>query len=517
MRFLRAVIINPPNPVGYMSNKDSMGGFGQLYPAGAPPFPPLDLAYLAGCLSDKGYSVVAIDCAASNLDVDALLQRIGDFSPTGDCLFLVRTSLPTIDWDLSVCAGLANLPQHGGIGLFGPVIPSLINRVERDRTVAFALMTEADRPAAELMKGTEPEQIAGIAYRKGDAWLHTPALPFERDLDSLPFPKWDLLPFEKYVIPKSSTSGRARFLPMLSSRGCPFGCSYCPYPVGQGLKWRYRSPPNVVDEMELLVGRFGVEYILFRDPMFSAMQKRVVAICEEILARGLRVRWKCETRMDCLDESTIAIMARAGCVGINFGVESTDPDVQKGVHRTPILPAEFTEKVAMCRRHGIATFAFFVIGLPGDTRETILASIEFAVQIRANWTQFTVATPFIGTPMYDWALRERLIEPDFYKILNAHDESVGNENLSGADIKRMHSFAQFLQNHLINRHGILKNENRTSIGYRALKALADLTSNFVALMVFRAGRWHFRRTIPHVPSGNRRMLPRSEPVVASRP
>ena len=89
-----------------------------------------------------------------------------------------------------------------------------------------------------------------------------------------------------------------------------------------------------------------------------------------------------------------------------------------------------------CRRHGIATFAFFVVGLPGDTLETILRSIAFAVDIGANWTQFTVATPFAGTPMHDWAVRQGFIAPDFYKIINAHDRSLGNEHLRSRDIEK---------------------------------------------------------------------------------
>jgi radical SAM superfamily enzyme YgiQ (UPF0313 family) len=400
--------------------------------------------------------------------------------------------------------------------LFGPVVPSLLKRIEQDRAISFALLTEADRPAADLMAGKPVEQIAGLMYREADVWTRTAELPFERDLDALPFPKWDLLPFDKYVIPKSSTSGSARFLPMLSSRGCPFGCSYCPYPVGQGLKWRHRSPRNVVDEIELLVNQHRVEYILFRDPMFSTLQKRVVAICNEIIARGIKVRWKCETRMDCLDEETIEMMAKAGCVGINFGVESTDPDVQKGVHRKPILPEEFVEKVALCQKYGIATFAFFVVGLPGDTRETILTSIEFAIKIRASWTQFTVATPFIGTPMYQWALQERLIEPDFYKIISAHEASVGNENLSGTDIKRMHNFARFLQDHIVNRHGLFKNDDRRALAYRFAKCAADFVSFYSALALFRIGRWYFRRTVKYAPIGPRRILPRSEPARAEQ-
>jgi radical SAM superfamily enzyme YgiQ (UPF0313 family) len=304
---------------------------------------------------------------------------------------------------------------------------------------------------------------------------------------------------------------------MLTSRGCPYGCSYCPYPVGQGLKWRYRSPKNVVDEMEHLVRDLGVQHILFRDPMFSLQQKRVVQICEEVLRRGLKVQWKCETRVDCLDQSTIEIMARAGCTGINFGVESTDPEIQKGVHRKPILTSEFIEKVAICRKNGIATFAFFIVGLPGDTVETILDSIDFAVKIRANWTQFTVATPFAGTPMHDWAVKQGFVSPDFYKILNAHSGSPGNEHLQPRDIERLHKFARFLQNNLINRRGILKNETRRGLSYRAARKATDLVTHAAAAAVVKVGRPYFSRTITPKPPAPTLPLDRVRPVTFGRP
>jgi hypothetical protein len=499
MRFRKAIVVNPPHPPGFVSNKDSMGGFGQLYPEGAPPFPPLDIPYLLGHLTARGIEAEAIEAGALNLSTPAVCQRLSAEARVGESLVFVRTSLPTIDWDLGVCAEIRRTVAPGGLALFGPAVPSLVQRVEQETSLDFVILGEVDHPGVALM-GTEPlGGIAGLMYRRDGSWHRNAERPPERDLDAMPFPRWDLLPFDRYVIPKSSTSGRMRFLPMLSSRGCPFGCSYCPYPVGQGLKWRFRSPKNVVDEMERLVRDFGVQHILFRDPMFSMQQKRVVAICEEILARRLRVTWKCETRVDCLDEETIAVMARAGCVGLNFGVESTDPEVQKGVHRKPILVEEFVEKVAMCRSHGISTFAFFIVGLPGDTLQTILDSMEFAVRMRANWTQFTVATPFIGTPMHAWAVKQGAIAPDFYRILNAHSSSPGNEHLRPADIERLHHFAAFLQNWLLNRKGILKNERRRDPLYRPLKAAADLASHVIAMSVVRAGRRYFTRTIAPLP------------------
>jgi anaerobic magnesium-protoporphyrin IX monomethyl ester cyclase len=491
MRFKKAIIINPPNPPGFVSNKDSHGGYGELYPESAPPFPPLDLAYLATTLAHAGFPVEVIEAGALRLDRAALRERYAAQAERAETLVLVRTSLPTIDWDLEVCGDLEGIGHPGALILFGPAVASLQQRIERESQIDGAILTEADGPAADLMKGLPPSLITGLMYREDGGWKRTADRNFEADLDSLPFPRWDLLPYERYVIPKSSASGHARFLPMLSSRGCPFGCSYCPYPVGQGLKWRYRTPVNVVDEMEQLVQKFGVQHIIFRDPMFSAQKKRVVAICEEIERRGLKVQWKCETRVDCLDERTIAAMGRAGCVGVNFGVESIDPEIQKGVHRQPISPQEFISIIAACRRHGISTFAFFILGLPGDTLQTIMESIEFAVQIRPSWTQFTAATPLIGTPLHSWAVSEGLVSPDFYRIVTAHAGSVGNENLAPHDVQRLHRFARFLQMHLINRHGILKNERSRAPLYRALKRLADTTSHFAAALLVKAARRWF--------------------------
>jgi MoaA/NifB/PqqE/SkfB family radical SAM enzyme len=246
--------------------------------------------------------------------------------------------------------------------------------------------------------------------------------------------------------------------------------------------------------------------------MFSMQQKRVVAICEEIVRRDIRVHWKCETRVDCLDEATIEAMARSGCVGVNFGVESIDPDVQKGVHRKPITEEDFVETVALLHKHGISTFAFFVVGLPGDTLETILRSIEFAVRIKAKWTQFTVATPFVGTPMHKWAVEQGFVAPDFYKIVNAHTMSPGNETLQPMDIERLHRFSKFLQNNLLNRRGILKNERRLDPPYAALRAAADAVSYAAAIGLVRIAARYYRQTVRPVPPDSRRLT-----VVQPRP
>lgn len=501
-------LVNPPNPVGYVSNKDSMGGFGQLYPVGASAFPPIDLPYLAATLTEAGIPVRVFEAGALRWSVDDLCHAIDDAEMADAAVLVVRTSLPTIDWDLEVCARLRARCRLGKILVCGPVVTPLLQRVQREASVDYAVIGEPDQPVLELVRGTPPAEIAGLVWREDSVWRRNPDRQFNKNLDALPFPRWDLFPIERYTMPKSAATGTLRFLPMLTSRGCPFGCNYCPYPVGQGLPWRDRSARNVVDELEHLVRDRGVQYVIFRDPLFSANKKRVVAICEEVMARGVSIQWRCETRIDCLDEKTIAVMAKAGCAGVNFGVESIDPQVQKNVERKPISEKRFAETMALFRKHGIATFAFFVVGLPGDTVDTILDSIRFALRLGASWTQFTVATPYIGTGLHDWAVKQGFVAADHYKIISAHEGSIGNENLSPAQVHRLHRFAQILQRNFINRRGILKNELRRDRPYRIAKGALDLLMVPVQWAVFVAGSVLLRLSMPYARRGAATSVPR---------
>jgi radical SAM superfamily enzyme YgiQ (UPF0313 family) len=265
--------------------------------------------------------------------------------------------------------------------------------------------------------------------------------------------------------------------------------------VGQGLPWRYRSPQNVLDEIEHLVRDLGIQYVLFRDPMFSLNQKRVIEICDGVIARGLKFVWRCETRIDFLNEATLTAMAHAGCEGINFGVESSDVAIQKGVGRKPIAKEEFLACFALCRKLGIKTFAFFIIGLPGDTVETILNTIEFAIQMNPTWMQFTAASPFIGTKLRDWAVGQGLVTDDEYAYISSHNVTIGNDHLSKEQIQSLYRFARFIQGYLLNRRGILKEDHPSKV-HTAAKVALDAVSHPLAHMVFALGRFWYSRSIP---------------------
>jgi anaerobic magnesium-protoporphyrin IX monomethyl ester cyclase len=496
VRFAKAILVNPPSPPGYEINKDSMGGFGQLYPAGVTILPPLDLPYLAGYLADKNVPLEVLECQGLGLTPDALARRVSELAGRENgvrSLVVVRTSAPTLDWDLAACAQLKSAVPQAAVAIYGAVVPHVRQRLYRETILDYIVLGEPDQTVHELMTGRSEGEILGLIYRRGEQWIEQPERPFLKELDELPFPKWELFPYQRYALPRSSTKAALPFLPMLTSRGCPFGCHYCPYPVGQGLPWRFRSPRNVVDEIEHLVKDLGIQYILFRDPMFSLRLSRVMEICKEIERRGLVFKWKCETRPDYLDEPTLRAMAAAGCEGINFGVESADVAIQAGVGRKPISQEVIISRVALCRELGIKTFCFFIIGLPGDTVDTILGSIAFAVRIRPNWVQFTAATPFIGTKLRDWAVARGMVTAEEYAYINSHTTTLGNENLTQSQIAALYRFAKFYERYLINRGGILKDETRRGVFYRTALKLADRSAHVAAEGLLRLRRRHYER------------------------
>lgn len=501
MKFTKAIVVNLPSPDGYVSNKDSMGGFGQLFPIGATPFPPLDLIYLASYLAEKGHSFEVLECLALELDREQLTQKILALSnsESGQPLVVIRTSAPTLDWDLGICQEIKRRVPGAVLAIYGPVVPKVLERIQQDDSIDYIIKGDPDETVEALLEQQADSEIAGLIFRSESSWNENAGQPFIRELDKLPFPKWELLPYEKYRLPKSSTSSETAFLPIWSSRGCPIGCDYCPYPVGQGLPWRYRSAENVVDEIAHLVNDLDIQYVLFRDPMFSLNQKRVIEICDGIQQRGLKVKWRCETRIDFLKEDTLRAMAAAGCDGINFGVESSDVAIQEGVGRKPISPEQIASHFELCRELGIKTFGFFIIGLPGDTIETIFNSIKFAVDIRPHWVQFTAATPFIGTKLRDWAIEQGLTEKDDLAYTNSHEAIMGNENLSVAQIYQLHRTAQLIQNYLINRKGILKLIGKSRF-YRAAQNTADFACDLLAKTIIFGARAWFNRSVGYRPA-----------------
>lgn len=459
------LLVNPPSPPGYIANRDTMGGFGQVYAVGGgPSLPPMDLAYGAGLLLARDLPVQVLDCVAEGLDPQDAAARIASLAP--ERIFL-RTSLPTLDSDRAFAADLKERVRPAMLAAFGPYVSFRTDEVATG-PYDILVLAELEQVVVELARGDAPKDLRGLWYRDGDAWARTAPAPVLEDLDSLPFPAWQLMAWQGFSIGELSR-GLQPMVPALASRGCPYGCHYCPYPVAQGRKWRTRSPQNVADEFRWLKSELGVKFVLFRDPEFTLRADRTIELCAALQQADTGIRWRCETRIDTLDERQLEAMAAAGCTGINMGVESIDDDVLKAVGRKP-FPTEMTRRiVGKCKELGIDTFCFFILGLPGESRSSALKLIDFAVNLEPTHVQFTVATPYAGTKLREWAEERKYIAVDSSDAMTSYNATMRNENL---DLRELEALKRLADRQWIMRPGAVKDRIRRLGPLQPLKEFA---------------------------------------------
>lgn len=430
-------IVNPPNPPNWVSNKDTMGGLGQLYLSGAKQcFPPIDIAYIAAVLRSNNIPVEVIDCLGCNLELSELILHLNNKKPE---LIAIRTSTPTFNWDMRI-AQIIKTVISSKIVVFGPHVTLFPQQTINQPFVDAIILGEPELTFLDFARKGKFNECEGIWYKEGGEVIKNGTGKQIEDLDKLPFPAWDLMPYHAYNGAELMRNLKP-FVTALTSRGCPYSCIYCPYPVTQGRKQRVRSPENVVNELEWLVNSLKVKAVLFRDPEFALNRDRVVAICEGILKRKIQLAWRCETRMEDLDEELVTLMAKAGCIGINIGVESADEQVLHNVKRKPVLLKQAIKVVKTCKKNGIDVFCFFIFGLPGETKQSALKTINYALKLNPPFVQFTVATPYPGTYLRAWAESRKFIENDSLTALTGYEVTMRNEHMTVDEIKWIHSFA----------------------------------------------------------------------------
>ena len=430
------LLINPPHPPGYISNKDTMGGFGQIYEDSfAKTLPPLDLYYIGAVLRKNEIDVKIFDCGPFSLTIDDLISTIKTDLPR---IVGVRISTPTYDWDLSVIQQIKN-ECNVQIVVFGPHATLFEQEIISNKSIDMVILGEPEYAFHDLAK-KQKENIEGLVYKENGVIFRKTKVRVIDDLDGLPFPAWDMIPADSFSLGRYANYQQP-FFTILTSRGCPYGCKYCPYPIAQGKKWRARSADNVVAEIQYLIDRFGMRGLLFRDPEFSADNSRVKAICEQILEKKLSFSWRCETRIDTVNEELLTLMARAGCVGINFGIESVTDKVLEGVGRKKIAPKDIFEQVNTCKRLGIDTFCFFIIGLPDDDAETILDNIHFALTLNPTAAQFAVFTPYFGTEMRLWYEEHGFIVQRDVESMTSYRSTVRTEKLTQSELQKFRDMA----------------------------------------------------------------------------
>lgn len=418
-----------------------MGGFGMAVNPNLL-YPPIELAHVAAVVEQDG-------CAASMFDSDAEgagLEGARDAAVAAKAdLYVFDSSSTTFDLDLKLATDVRDATGKP-VALLGSQVTNTPEEVFTRSKVDFVVRGEPEftvRDLARALRGaamntttnaapfaSNPlEGVLGISYRNGREIAHTPDREKIEALDSLPFPSRHLLKNDRYQIPGMD----GPVTTVKSSRGCPLDCAFCGYTLSQGLRFRLRGAPNVVDELEEIVNKHGIRNVVFRDPIFSMRKDRVAEICDLIVQKNLKVRWQCETAVMWLDRPLLQKMAAAGCVHVSLGVESADPDIQKKYCGNKLKNHDHAQKVFdACREFKIETRAFCMIGFPGETNTQVESTISLALRLDPDQVQFCTVTPYPGTPLYREIYGNAPIE---YSKLTGHFVNHINKEMSPGEVE----------------------------------------------------------------------------------
>jgi anaerobic magnesium-protoporphyrin IX monomethyl ester cyclase len=244
---------------------------------------------------------------------------------------------------------------------------------------------DAKNPAASIL---------GLAWRRGQEIIINPDRPFIPNLDDLPIPAHEMLPLDKQRMPMM----KGPFTFIVTSRGCPAGCKYCIKHVSYQNSVRVRSAANICDELQVLAG-LGIHNIHMYADLFTVNRDHVIELCQEILRRGIRIKWTCNSRVDYVDEEMLHLMGKAGCWFISWGIESANEMVLKRARKGYKKEQAF-KALQWAKAAGIKNWGYFIIGLPGETEESIQETIAYSKALPLDIALFHIAAPYPGTPFF---------------------------------------------------------------------------------------------------------------------
>jgi anaerobic magnesium-protoporphyrin IX monomethyl ester cyclase len=409
--------------------KDVAGGFGTVFTVGHSPFakilelakrriaaiPNITLAYLDSILSAAGASVRILEVRRSEQLIPADLYLIA--SSIVDC---------NLERELGLQAKRRFGAKVGYFGAFASTTPDFFSDCSD-----FIVKGEIESIAPSLARGELPEGTVDAG--------------FVQNLDSLPFPQWDqfdIRRFRYHII-----TGKGITLPMLGSRGCPYTCNYCPYRVNS--RFRVRSPESIVDEIQYLSEKYNVRGVTFRDPNLTCDMNRARKFADLLMRRDLDIRWGMEARTDCLDRDLIQLLFRSGLRSIEVGVESANEQILRGNGRKAIARAQQEQIIEYCHKLGIRIIANYTLGLPNDTISGIRETIDYAKKLNTFAIQFTVTTPYPGTPFYE-NVKHAIFERDWERF-NGWTSVFRHPTISSEDLHRLREFA-YVSYHLRPRY-----------------------------------------------------------------
>jgi anaerobic magnesium-protoporphyrin IX monomethyl ester cyclase len=375
--------------------------------------PPLGLCYIQACLDKAGYKENKIvDIYNSYDDLEKIIREYNPDAVGIACFTTYRNS----------SYKLADIVKkiNPGIKTFlgGPHSTFMWEQIMKNyANVDFIVIGEAEITAVELIKaidkGLPLRDVQGIVFREDGNVIKTEDRPLIKDLDELPFPSYRDIELKKYAIPcpPTTTTNEVK-ANIVSSRGCYGNCTFCSTKVFWG-NWRARTAKNVVDEIEWLYNTQNVRFFSFSDDIFTTDIKRVIDICNDIVARGLKIKWFCETRVNNVSLELFESMKKAGCYLVQFGVESGSDKILKNINKN-VTKDQIINAFKLAKQAGLQTEILIMVGNQGEDWSTIKETEELFAHIDADILIISITHIFPATRLYDLAKEHNIIDDDFW-------------------------------------------------------------------------------------------------------
>jgi radical SAM superfamily enzyme YgiQ (UPF0313 family) len=399
------------------------------------PFPFL-LAYAASYSEARGVDVLCIDGVGERCDLASVYERVERFAPD---LLVAEISTTSLQYDLEALARIRSRLPQTRIAIYGSHVDVRPEDGLNGSAVDFVIAGEPERTAHELVvaltRGDDPASVAGLVRRgDDDTPVCNPRRPLIDDLDAIPYPRREGMPMANYNVPG--------FPPpvvfMYGSRGCPYKCSFCLWPqTNLKGKYRARSGEKIAAEIEHVLERYPeTKSFFFDDDTFNLGRKRCLAFADEMKRRGIRIPWGMNARADNWDRELMERLIETGLFTLRIGIESGDQRILDGI-RKGIDLEEARKTLELAHSLGLKNHVSFVIGLPGETPESVERTIRYIRSIPADSVQFSVAIPFPGTAFYRYVEENGYLLTRDWKKYNGFDHVVmRTETMSADDIDR---------------------------------------------------------------------------------
>ncbi len=373
------------------------------------PRPPIDLMYIAAILRKYNVKCKISDCPVEKVSYYQLEKEVETFNPDW-MIFSITT--PGLKDDLKIIKNLYLKFPHITYILKGP----LFNVYNYDKKfiseyefIDVIVRGEYEDVFDNWLKSNDISRVKGLTYKKNNQIFKNEGYGYIENLDDIPFPTRDLIKNELYIRPDTGEKQTT----IVTSRGCPFKCTFCLSRIVSGKKIRYRTVQNVIEELQECVDKYNIKNFLFRSDTFTVNHNWIKDLCSSIRKTLPSIKWACNSRVDLFTEEIARELKSAGCWLVAFGVESGEQEILDKLKKGITL-SQIEEAIRICKKVGIKSSVYIILGLPWETKESFEKTKKFINKLNPDFVEFFYVYPFPGSELYEELLEMKLIEKDYF-------------------------------------------------------------------------------------------------------